>query len=75
MIVEMDAFTGFADYFFDNLITDWIVQNKINQSLDTCHKMLGNISILLERLHKSEAETTAKYHNYEQELITYIEQV
>ena len=75
MIVEMDAFTGFADYFFDNLITDWIVQSKINQSLDACHKMQGNISILLERLRKSESETNAKYHNYEQELITYIEQV
>jgi hypothetical protein len=75
MIVEMDAFTGFADYFFDNLITDWIVQNKINQSLDACHKMHGNITILLERLHKSETETNAKYRNYEQELITYIEQV
>jgi hypothetical protein len=50
------------------------VQNKINQSLDACHKMHGNISILLERLHKSETETNAKYRNYEQELITYIEQ-
>ena len=75
MIVEMDAFTGFADYFFDNLITDWIVQSKINQSLEACHKMHGNISILLERLRKSESESNAKYHNYEQELITYIEQV
>lgn len=75
LIVEMDAFTGFADYFFDNLITDWIVQSKINQSLDACHKMLKNILMLLERLHKSEAETTAKYHDYEKELITYIEQV
>ena len=34
LAVEMDSFTGFADYFFDNLITDWIVQSKINQSLE-----------------------------------------
>jgi hypothetical protein len=75
LIVEMDAFTGFADYFFDNLITDWIVQSKINQSLDACRTMFGNISVLMERLRRSEAETTAKYQDYDKELLTYLEQV
>ena len=75
LAVEMDSFTGFADYFFDNLITDWIVQSKINQSLDACRKMFDQISVLMIRLHESDAETTVKYQNYEQELTTYLEQV
>lgn len=73
--VEMDSFTGFADYFFDNLITDWIVQSKIIQSLEACRKMFNQISGLIIRLRESDAETTAKYQNYEQELTTYLEQV
>jgi DNA repair exonuclease SbcCD ATPase subunit len=75
LAVEMDSFTGFADYFFDNLITDWIVQSKINQSLDACRKMFDQISVLMIRLRESDAETTIKYQNYEQELTTYLEQV
>jgi DNA repair exonuclease SbcCD ATPase subunit len=75
LAVEMDSFTGFADYFFDNLITDWIVQNKINQSLEACRKMFDQISVLMIRLRESDAETTVKYQNYEQELTTYLEQV
>lgn len=75
LVVDLDAFTGFADYFFDNLITDWIVQSKINQSLDACHSMLGKISALMESLRKSKAESSAKYKDYEKELITYLEQV
>jgi hypothetical protein len=75
LAVEMDSFTGFADYFFDNLITDWIVQSKINQSLEACRKMFNQISVLMIRLRESDAETTVKYQNYEQELTTYLEQV
>jgi hypothetical protein len=75
LAVEMDAFTGFADYFFDNLITDWIVQSKINQSLDACRQMFSQISVLMIRLRESDAATTAKYRNYEQELTSYLEKV
>ena len=75
LAVEMDSFTGFADYFFDNLITDWIVQSKINQSLEACRNMFDQISMLMIRLRESDAETTVKYQNYEQELTTYLEQV
>ena len=64
-----------ADYFFDNLITDWIVQSKINQSLDACRQMFSQISVLMIRLRESDAATTAKYRNYEQELTSFLEQV
>lgn len=33
VILELDGLSSFADLFFDNLITDWIVQRKIQNSL------------------------------------------
>ncbi|TCJ19657.1 hypothetical protein EPD60_00615 [Flaviaesturariibacter flavus] len=32
--LDLGGLTTFADYFFDNLITDWIVQQRIQRSLD-----------------------------------------
>ena len=32
--LDIDEFTSFADYFFDGLIVDWIVQSKIVESLE-----------------------------------------
>ncbi len=33
--VDIGSFATFADYFFDGLIVDWMVQSRINNSLDT----------------------------------------
>ena len=30
--IEINGFAKFADYFFDGLISDWYVQNKINEN-------------------------------------------
>jgi len=32
MVVEIGEFAKFADYFFDGLIADWVVQERISQS-------------------------------------------
>ncbi|WP_077368186.1 hypothetical protein [Anaerosalibacter sp. Marseille-P3206] len=32
--INISSFDTFADYFFDGLIFDWIVQSKINDSLN-----------------------------------------
>lgn len=33
---QLESFSGFLDMFFDNLISDWIIQNKIKNSLANC---------------------------------------
>ena len=33
---QIESFSGFMDMFFDNLISDWIIQNKIKNSLANC---------------------------------------
>lgn len=47
-----------ADYFFDGLIFDWIVQSKINDSLDRTinldRKVERSINLLINDLYKLE---------------------
>lgn len=42
--LEVDGFSKFADFFFDGLIADWVVQSKIQQSLSTCYNAISGVS-------------------------------
>ena len=52
--VEISSFEKFADYLFDGLIFDWVVQSKIRKSLDAAvemrTKMVSIIADLRRRL-------------------------
>jgi len=48
--VELTAFESFADYFFDGLIIDWIVQSKITNSLEQTRKAQQSIRKAIEEL-------------------------
>ncbi|MDW7652122.1 MAG: hypothetical protein SCK29_06280 [Bacillota bacterium] len=48
--VEIGTFATFADYFFDGLIADWIVQSKINSSLDNAISLERTVETLLGEL-------------------------
>lgn len=48
--VEISSFDRFADYFFDGIIADWSVQNKINDSLDKLYEVINNIIELVRSL-------------------------
>ena len=56
--INISSFDTFADYFFDGLIFDWIVQSKINDSLDRVinldRKVEKLINILINDLYKLE---------------------
>ena len=47
---SLDSFNRFIDVFFDNLITDWIIQQKIynalNNSLNTRDKVTRMVKLL-----------------------------
>lgn len=57
--VSLDGFMRFADYFFDGLITDWVVQNRIRGSLSSVQStrstVAGILSSLSQRLEKAKA--------------------
>ena len=75
MDLHMDSFTSFADYFFDNLIIDWVVQSKINRSLEGCEQVYAEVSKILTQLKSSDKHLTEKYKTTKTEFTKYIENI
>jgi len=75
MQIDIGSFATFADYIFDGLIVDWIVQSKINKSLETAIRISERIRFLLMQLQNSYQETQTRYNNLEQEKRKLIEKV
>ncbi|MDP5275775.1 hypothetical protein [Chengkuizengella axinellae] len=48
--LQLSSFDTFADYFFDGLISDWIVQSKINNSLNNVSDMNRKIAGITQKL-------------------------
>ncbi|MBQ8518633.1 MAG: hypothetical protein IJ455_03375 [Agathobacter sp.] len=48
--IEMDDFSKFADWFFDNIFTDWDIktkiENAISQTVDTREQITSTINVL-----------------------------
>jgi hypothetical protein len=53
--LDIESFSRFADHFFDGLIFDWRVQNKIKRSYESVVHALAQVSGALERLEKERA--------------------
>jgi hypothetical protein len=58
--VDLSSFETFADYFFDGLIADWIVQSKIERSLENSKAVYRQIVQILERLNRKLAEVRSR---------------
>ena len=50
--VDVSSFETFADYFFDGLIMDWIVQSRIMDSLDRVTGTRGTVQALVAELER-----------------------
>jgi DNA repair exonuclease SbcCD ATPase subunit len=42
--LEIGGFSKFADFFFDGLIADWVVQSKIREASSACSSALSRVS-------------------------------
>jgi len=58
--IEIGGLLTFADYFFDGLITDWIVQGRIRQSLDQVDEKRSQISRIVAELEALSRQTESK---------------
>ncbi len=47
---NIEGFARFADHFFDGLIADWVVQSRINQSLQSAQQARHTVRSLLTTL-------------------------
>lgn len=50
--IELTSFENFADYFFDNIITDWVVQSKIEESLSGALNMEAKVRTVIHDLER-----------------------
>ncbi|MTI57663.1 hypothetical protein [Geosporobacter ferrireducens] len=72
--IEIGSFATFADYFFDGLIFDFVVQQKIGESLETVQEMLVRINDIIGRLRQKLQETRKKLAEKEREKNKMIEE-
>ncbi len=73
LTVQLDSFTTFGDYFFDNLIFDWVVQSKINRSLEGCETIYKQVLEIVTQLRINDVEITKKYKETKTVFTGYIE--
>jgi len=65
--VSIGGFERFADYFFDGLFVDWMVQSKINASLDRTQEQLARVKSLIASLDARERSLQARITGLAQE--------
>lgn len=54
MNIAVDGFLSFADYFFDSLIMDWMVQSKIHDSKEQVNQVKRQVDGAMQKLRAME---------------------
>ena len=72
--IDIGAFATFADYFFDGLIADWVVQQKINRSLDRTVEMQGSVQATVSTLKRKRTRVALEMERIREEKEKLIEQ-
>lgn len=66
--IEMDDFSEFADWFFDNIFTDWDIKDKIANSLSQADETRGQITATINLLKNMRDERMKKRIELEEDL-------
>jgi hypothetical protein len=72
--VAIDGFDKFADYFFDGLIADWVVQNRINDSLQSVRNSRSEVAGLMHSLDRRLAKAASALEALREERASFIAQ-
>lgn len=51
--IEVDSFLRFADYFFDNIFTDWAVLDRIRNTQSQVQQVDGSVRTIVSRLERN----------------------
>ena len=73
--IQIEGFAKFADFFFDGLISDWIIQSRINDSLESVQRVKAEVSSVLSKLEQMEAGVNTELNRLNRELSELIETV
>ena len=71
--VDIGGFATFADYFFDNLIVDWIVQSKINDSLEQTKSVFYKVQTIVAELKNKKSEHEKQIEENEKTRLALVE--
>ncbi len=71
--IEIEGFAKFADFFFDGLISDWVVQSRIHDSMDSVQRVKEEVSSVLRKLEQMQAGMESKIAGLNRELSGFIE--
>ena len=72
--INIGSFETFADYFFDGLISDWIVQSRINESLDSVQCVSNNVNNVIGSLKEKFSSVQKKLLSTEENIKSIVEQ-
>jgi hypothetical protein len=72
--LDVGGFSKFADFFFDGLIADWIVQSKIRAALEACSSTIANVSSAVNACRRRLAEAEQGIEKLKQAKQEFIQQ-
>jgi len=71
--INVGSFETFADYFFDGLIYDWVVQSEIGKSLDSVKNTKNHIDRAMSKLYEEKVTEEFLLQQTEEQIRTIIE--
>ena len=71
--INVGELESFADFFFDGLIVDWIVQSKIVDSLEQANKVINVIAQGVKKLKSLKKIAQSKVSDLQEKRVLLIE--
>ncbi len=71
--INIEGFAKFADFFFDGLIADWVVQSRISSSLESVNNVQSEVNGVMLNLRQMEDVERSTLARLEKELAVYVQ--
>ena len=71
--LNMDGLLVFTDYFFDNFITDWFVQGRINEMMEQVSSRRATVDKIIDRLAASNCQVKQEYGSLHRQYVQMVE--
>lgn len=71
--IDIEGFVKFADFFFDGLIADWVVQSHIKDSLESVNTVKNEVNNVIRKLNHMKDIDNANLDKLESELSNLVE--
>ena len=73
LALEIDGFSKFADFFFDGIISDWIVQCKIQNASSVCSATLTCVQLAVHQCERRLKEVNQAVEGLNNSRLEFIE--